>query len=378
MIGDKRMNIVFACGGTGGHINPAVAVAGYIKQKHPDVKISFIGNKNGMESTLVPKAGYDFYPIHVAGFQRQITPKNVARNVGAAVKAVTSGFEASSILKKLSPDIVIGMGGYVSGPVLRKAHKMGIKTATHEQNAFPGVTTKLLVKYVDLVMLAMPEAEKHLPKREYVVTGNPVRTSVLSADREYARKKLGMDNRPMVLSFGGSLGARCINDAVSHLIKAHCDEGKYYHYHAGGKRDYSWLEQRLSEMSIDTSKYSHLRVSEYIDDMDLCMAAADLVISRAGAITLSEIQARGIASILIPSPYVAENHQFHNAMTLKKKDAAIIIEEKDLNGEKLIKAVEEVLSSTQRVKEMGANARNGALVDANERIYNAVMTLINK
>lgn len=372
------MNIVFACGGTGGHINPAIAVAGYIKQRHPDAKISFIGKKYGMEETLVPKAGYDFYPIHVAGFQRQITIKNIGRNIDAVVKAVTSGFEASKILKNLSPDIVIGMGGYVSGPVLRKAHKMGYKTATHEQNAFPGVTTKLLVKYVDLVMLAMPEAEKHLPKREYVVTGNPVRTSVLSANRETARQKLGMDNRPMVLSFGGSLGARCINDAVSHLIKAHCNEGKYYHYHSGGKRDYPWLKDKLCELNVNTEDYNHLRVSEYIDDMDLCMAAADLVISRAGAITLSEIEARGVASILIPSPYVAENHQFHNAMTLKNKDAAIIIEEKDLTGDKLVEAVNEVLASPERAKEMGLNARKGALVDANERIYCAIMALMNK
>ena len=372
------MNIVFACGGTGGHINPAIAVAGYIKQKHPDAKISFIGNKNGMEETLVPKAGYDFYSIHVSGFQRKINVKNIGRNISAVVKAVTSGFEASKILKELNPDIVIGMGGYVSGPVLRKAHQMGFKTATHEQNAFPGVTTKLLVKYVDLVMLAMPEAEKHLPKREYVVTGNPVRTQVLFANREEARAKLGMDNRPMVLSFGGSLGARCINDAVSHLIKSHCDEGRYYHYHGAGKSDYAWLKNRFSEFSVNTDKYNHLRISEYIDDMDLCMAAADLVISRAGAITLSEIQARGVASILIPSPYVAENHQFHNAMTLKNKDAAIIIEEKDLSGEKLVKAVNEVLASPKRAAQMGENARKGALVDANERIYTAVMALINK
>lgn len=372
------MKIVFACGGTGGHINPAIAVAGYIKEKHPDAKISFIGNKTGMEANLVPKAGYDFYPIHVAGFQRKISVKNIGRNASAAVKAVTSGFEASKVLKQLSPDIVIGMGGYVSGPVLRKAHKLGFKTATHEQNAFPGVTTKLLAKYVDLVMLAMPEARKHLPEREYVVTGNPVRRAVLSADRDTARKKLGMDERPMILSFGGSLGARCINQAVAEVIKNHCKEGKYYHYHAGGKRDYPWLENRLNELNVEVEKYPQLRISEYIDDMDLCMAAADLVISRAGAITLSEIEARGKASILIPSPYVAENHQFHNAMTLKKKGAAVLIEEKDLDGDRLTFAIEKIMCKPENVKKMGANAREGALVDANERIYDAIMKLINK
>ncbi len=371
------MKIVFACGGTGGHINPALAVAGYIKEKQPDCEISFIGNQNGMESRLVPAAGYDFYAIHVAGFQRKLSVKNIGRNVMAAGKAVTSTIEAGKILKQLSPDIVVGMGGYVSGPVLRKAHKMGMKTATHEQNAFPGMTTKMLVKDMDVVMLAMPAAMEHLPERHYVITGNPVRPSVLNMTKEHARAVLGVEpDAPFILSFGGSLGAECINRAVADVIQKHWNTGLYYHYHGTGKQAWPWMQELLREKGVDLSRAPKVRVTEYIHDMDLCMAAADVVISRAGAITLSEIEAQGKAAILIPSPYVAENHQYHNAMTLEKRGAALVIEEKDLTGALLSKKLSELLNDRNRLAEMGSAARNGAYVDANERIYKALLKLL--
>ncbi len=371
------MKIVFACGGTGGHINPALAVAGTIKQKHPDAKISFIGNEKGMESRLVPAAGYDFYPIHVAGFQRKLTVKNVGRNISAATKAVTSGFEAAKILKKLKPDLVVGMGGYVSGPVLRKAHKMGIKTATHEQNAFPGVTTKMLVKYMDTVMLAMPDAVKHLPERHYVITGNPVRPSVLAMTKAEARKQLGIPmDVPFILSFGGSLGAKCVNEAVAKVMAWHWNKGIVYHYHATGKSDSNWMPDYVRLQGVDLARAPMIRMTEYIHDMDLCMAAADLVISRAGAITLSEIQGQGKASILIPSPYVAENHQYHNAMTLVKRGAAVVIEEKNMQDNTLTDKVKELLSDKKKLEQMGKAAKESAYLDANERIYKALMKLL--
>ncbi len=371
------MKIVFACGGTGGHINPAIAVAGTIKQHHPDAEIAFIGNEKGMESRLVPAAGYDFYPIHVAGFQRKLTLKNVGRNISAVKKAVTSSFEAAKILKKLQPDLVVGMGGYVSGPVLRKAHQMGFKTATHEQNAFPGVTTKMLVNKMDLVMLAMPAAVKHLPERHYVITGNPVRPAMLGITKEEAREKLGIrKDVPFILSFGGSLGAQCINKAVANVMAWHWNKGMIYHYHATGKSDSSWMPDYVREQGVDLSRAPMIRMSEYIHDMDLCMAAADLVISRAGAITLSEIEAQGKAAILIPSPYVAENHQYHNAMTLVNRGAAAVIEEKDMDENTLTQKVKELLNDKETLKKMGNAAREGAYLDANERIYRALMKLL--
>ena len=371
------MKVVFACGGTGGHINPAIAVAGTIKKYHPDAIISFIGNETGMESRLVPAAGYDFYPIHVAGFQRKLTLKNVAKNISAVKKAVTAGFETAKILKKLQPDLVVGMGGYVSGPVLRKAHQMGFKTATHEQNAFPGVTTKMLVKNMDLVMLAMPDAMKHLPERHYVITGNPVRPAILAVTKEQAREKLGIEKDvPFILSFGGSLGAKCVNQAVAKVMAWHWNKGVVYHYHATGKSDSSWMPDYVLQQGVDLSRSPMIRMSEYIHDMDLCMAAADLVISRAGAITLSEIQAQGKASILIPSPYVAENHQYHNAMTLVKRGAAAVIEEKDMQENTLTDKVKELLNDKTKLESMGKAAKDSAYLDANERIYHALMKLL--
>lgn len=371
------MNVLFACGGTGGHINPALAVAGTIRERQPDAQIAFIGNETGMESRLIPEAGYPFYPIHVAGFQRRITPKNIVRNISAARKAVTSGFEAAKILQEFQPDMVVGMGGYVSGPVLRKAHQMGFKTATHEQNAFPGMTTKMVVKFADVVMLAMPAAMEHLPERHYIITGNPVRPSILNITREQARERLGIDElHPFILSFGGSLGADCVNKAVAEVMKEHWNTGLYYHYHATGKDAWQWMPQLLRDKGVDIMRAPMIRMTEYIHDMDLCMAAADLVISRAGAITLSEIEVQGKASILIPSPYVAENHQYHNAMTLAKRGAAVVLEEKNLTGELLAQTVDDLLQNPEKLAAMGAAAKEGAYLDANERIYRALMKLL--
>ncbi len=370
------MHILFAGGGTAGHINPALAIAGYVKEKHPDAKISYIGTAAKLEATLVPQAGYDFYTIDVAGFSRNLSLKGIGRNIVAVKKAITSSIKAKKLLKELKPDIVVGTGGYVSGPVLREAEKLGIKTAIHEQNAFPGVTTKMLVPNADIVMLAMPEAKKHLKlNKEPIVTGNPVRSEFISVNRKKARGRLNIGDKPMILSFGGSLGARPLNEAVIELIKHHAPSEKYVHFHSTGKLGYESTIESLKKGGVDVDS-PNLRITEYINDMADCMAAADLIIGRAGAITLTEIQAVGRASILIPSPYVAENHQFHNAMTLKEKSAAEVIEEKDLTPEKLINEVEKILSSSELSEIMGKNAAENAITDANERIYNCIMKLM--
>lgn len=368
------MHILFAGGGTAGHINPAIAIAGYIKEIKPDTKISYIGTAKNLEARLVPSKGYDFYTIDVAGFQRKLTPQNIVKNISAVKKAITASAKSHKLLKELKPDIVIGTGGYVSGPVLREAAKLGIKTAIHEQNAFPGITTKALSNVVDRVMLAMPEAEKHLKLRQkpfYV--GNPVRSELIQISREEAREILGLDTRPLILSFGGSLGARPINEAVVGLIKNHNNTGKYYHIHATGKAGYDFVLQKLNNENIQLA--DEIKVKEYIDDMNVCMAAADLVICRSGAITLSELCVCGKASILIPSPYVAENHQFHNAMTLKNKGAAVIIEEKELTDELLVKTVDNLLSDQDTLKKMEQSAKECGVADSNERIYKIIMDL---
>lgn len=368
------MHILFAGGGTAGHINPALAVAGYIKELHPDAKISYIGTPDKLEARLVPQKGYDFYPISVSGFQRKITPKNVVKNISAVKKAVSASLKSKKLLKELKPDLVVGTGGYVSGPVLKQAQKLGFKTAIHEQNAFPGVTTKMLASNADVVMLAMGEAEKYLKlTKKPIITGNPIRSELFNITKQEARKKLGIGDKPLILSFGGSLGARRINETVTELLKESNRKGEFYHIHATGSSGYETMKNALA----DTKLSDMITVKEYITDMDVCLNAADLVICRAGAITLGELCACKKPAILIPSPYVAENHQFHNAMTLKKAGAAEIIEEKDLTAEILIDTVNKLVNNKENLEQMSKSAEKIAILDSNKRIYDCLMKLYN-
>ncbi len=370
------MHIVFAGGGTAGHINPAIAVAGYIKQVCPDCKISFVGTKRGMESRLVPMSGYDFYTIDVAGFQRKITVKNIFRNISAAYKAVASSFASKKLLRQLNPDVVVGTGGYVCGPVLREAAKLGIKTAVHEANAYPGMTIKMLAPLVDIVMVAMEDALKNLnSKNPPVITGNPIRQSLTTVSKAEARQKLGIPaDEKVLLSFGGSLGARAINNAVLKVVEWNLQNRGFTHFHGTGKSGYADFMQKASEIGY-TQDNGKVNILEYIDNMDVMMAAADVVISRAGAMSVCELQLCGKASILIPSPYVAENHQSHNAMSLKRVNAAELIEEKDLNGEKLLETVRELLGNEARLNEMSRSAKETAIADADRKIAEIVLNL---
>lgn len=370
------MHIVFAGGGTAGHINPAIAVAGYLKQVDPECKISFIGTKRGMESRLVPLAGYDFYTIDVAGFQRRITLKNIAKNISAAYKAVTSSFASKKLLKQLNPDVVVGTGGYVCGPVLRTAAKMGIKTAVHEANAYPGITIKMLAPLVDCVMIAMEDAVKNVnAKNPPVITGNPIRQSLTAVSKTEARKTLGIPMEAKVLlSFGGSLGAKAINNAVFDVIKWNLENKDFLHFHGTGKSGYSNFLERVKEIGY-TEDNGTVKILEYIDNMDVMLAAADVVISRAGAMSVNELQVCGKPAILIPSPYVAENHQFHNAMSLKKVNAAELIEEKDLSGELLLKTVHNMFADPDKLKNMSESAKATAIPDADRKIAEIVINL---
>ena len=374
------MRVLFVCGGTGGHINPALAVAGYLKKQQPNAQILFAGSPLGMEAGLVPKAGFDFAPIKVKGFQRQLSWRNLKNNMMAVVYLTTSGYRSRQILREFRPDVVMGTGGYVSGPLVRQAAKMGIPTLTHEQNAFPGVTTKLLSKYVDRVMLAVPEAKKYLnPNARFVVTGNPVREAFFTADRNAVRKKMGLEEKICVLSFGGSLGARRVNEAMAELIAHNQNNPNIFHIHATGAYGTELFPQLLKEKGITNSKTNpNLDIREYIYDMPECFAAADLVIGRSGASTLSELEAAGKASILIPSPNVAENHQYHNAMTLVRKDAAVVIEEKDLTGKRLCDAFDRLFADPERLRRLGENAASLAIKDANDRIYRQIIELASK
>ena len=365
------MKVLLAGGGTVGHINPALAIAGYIKKKRPETEFLFIGNRDGMEQRLVPQAGFEIKSITISGFKRSFSPKSMVENVKTVTRTFTSSHEAKKIISEFKPDICIGTGGYVSGPVIRTASKMGIPCIIHEQNAYPGVTNKMLAKSVNKVMLAVPDAKKYFEKADFVVTGNPVRGDILTADKEESRAELKLDERPMILSFGGSLGARKINEAVADIVARSGKDGRYQHIHAYGKYG-DWFPDLVKEKGTDISQCDNLDIRPYIDNMPTCMAAADLVICRAGAITLSEIQAMGKPAILIPSPNVAENHQYHNAMALVNAGAAEIIEESELSGETLMKTVDKMLLDPEKLNTISENSRKMAITDANERIYSVV------
>jgi len=372
------LRLIFAGGGTAGHINPALAIAGYVKEKQPDAEILYIGNKGGMEERLVPQAGFEFKSVSVQGFRRKISFKSLKENIVTVRKAVKSTNDAKKIIKEFKPDICIGTGGYVSGPVLRAAAKLGIPILIHEQNAYPGITNKMLAKKAARVMLAMPAArDKFKGDYNFADTGNPIRGAILKEEKSSARKKLGLDERPVILSFGGSLGADNINKALADVIARSAKDGKYQHIHAYGQYG-KWFPDLLKEKGADLDKAKNLDIREYINDMPVCLAAADVVVARAGAMTLSEIQVKGKPSILIPSPNVAENHQYHNAMALVNKKAAIMIEEKDLTPEKLTEAIDSLAASPKRLAEYSENAKKMGIANASERIYDIIMEVVSE
>ncbi len=372
------MRVLLAGGGTAGHINPALAIAKTIKEKEPEAEILFVGNKNGLEQRLVKNAGFDIRSVSISGFKRSLSPSALIHNAKTAFRAVAASSASSKIIKEFKPDICIGTGGYVSGPVMRAAQKLKIPVIIHEQNAFPGVTTKMLSKKAEYVMLAVDAARKHFDTNpNFVLTGNPIRPEILRVDKEKAKEEFKKDGKPLVLSFGGSLGARKINEGVADLIARSGKDGRYSHIHAYGQYG-KWFPDLLREKGTDPDKCDNLDIREYIDNMAQVMAAADVVICRCGAITLSEVQALGKPSVLIPSPNVAENHQYHNAMALVENNAAIVIEEKDLTETSVTEAVDKLLSDETLLAKFAENAKKMAITDSNERIWAVIKKVLNK
>ena len=374
------MKLLFATGGTGGHINPALAVAGRIREQYGDeVEILFVGTPTHMETRLVPEAGFNFTAIDVRGFYRGLSWNNIKRDSAALVKMFTSSVEAKKLIKEFQPDAAIGFGGYVSGPVIRAAAKLGVPTAIHEQNAYPGITNKALAKMVDVVMLTSEDAKERIEcKNPPQITGLPVRGEMVSADRAVCREKLGIpEDKLLVLSMGGSLGADAINHAMCELIAREKDNEKLYFLHAYGQYG-QYVPEELKNLGVDAEEYDNIELREYINDMEVCMPAADIVICRSGASSLYEIRALGKASILVPSPNVAENHQYFNAMELVNRDAALIIEQKDLTGDSLYEATESLVNDPEHLHTIEENARSMAILDATDRIAGTLMELARK
>ncbi len=372
------MKVLIAAGGTGGHVNPALAVAGEIKKQYPDAQIVFVGTADRIEAKIVPAAGYELKTIEISGFRRGFSGADIKANIKTVQRLLKCSGAVKKIIKDFNPDVAVGFGGYVSGPVIRMAAKMGVPTAIHEQNAYPGVTNKALAEKVDAVMLTAQEAQKHMKiKGEPILTGLPIRGELLEANSEVSRKELGFDSKPIVLCMGGSLGSKAINKAMCDVLIEHMHDDNYNYIVSTGQNGV-WVPDKLRDAGIDLDKKKNIQIRSYIDDMARCLSAADVVICRAGASSLSEIQAMDKPSILIPSPNVTENHQYHNAMALVNKNAAVIIEEKDLSGENLSKKLTNLLKDKNRLEEIGNNARKMAVIDSSKRIADIVVGLIKK
>ena len=370
------MRVIMTGGGTGGHVNPAIAIANTIKRNEPDSEILFVGTEHGIENKLCKAEGYPIEHVNIMGFRRSLSP----RNIKAAYLAFVSPMRAKKIVKEFKPDIVIGTGGYVCWPVLVAAAKLGVPTAVHESNAFPGVAVKKLQPYVDSIMLNFKESEKYLTAKDKIIhVGNPLRTSFGTLRYDEARKKLGIDGKYkyFILSYGGSLGAEKVNDAVLELMR---DYGKKHpevlHVHASGAIEKDAALEKFNEYGL--SECENLELLEYIYDMPLRMAAADIVISRAGAMTVSELAMMKKPSIMIPSPNVAENHQYKNAKVIEDAGGCILIEEKNLAGGALEKAVSELLSDDKKRADMGEALSHFVKSDANKLIYEEIKRLVKE
>lgn len=373
------MKVLFAAGGTAGHINPALAIADKIRAVFPHTEILFIGTPNGMESRLVKKAGYDFRGVEMSGFRREISPKGLVLNVKAAYcYFVSAKLEVRKIIREWKPDLCIGTGGYVTGTVLGQAAAMGVKTVTHESNSYPGMATKMLSDKADKVLLATEDAKKYLKHTERcIVTGNPLRTNIPIEERSAARERLGLPNVFTVLSFGGSLGANKITEAVSELIAWEQKTGEINHIHAFGGKNRDIFMDALKAANVKEDK-RHLVFKEYIDNMYTCMCAADLIISRAGAMTITELTEIGRPSILIPYPAATENHQYYNAMTLVNRNAAVLVEDKNLTKARLVDEVSKLYVDRGRLELMEENAGKMRKANAADKILSELINLVGE
>ena len=368
------MKVIIAAGGTAGHINPGLAIAEKIKMEQPDADIMFVGRKQGMEYKLVTQAGYKFSHMEVTGFQRSFSPENIKRNLVTLKNLLTANSAADKILNSFKPDLVMGTGGYVSGPIVLRAAKRGIKTALHEQNAFAGVTNKLLSKNVDKVFVATEKASQYMAFPEKcIVCGNPVREEIKTVDTAKAKEELGVVGKTVVLSFGGSLGAAAVNKAMQNLALHNKNREDMVHFHVVGRYDEGKFAAFLKENNIDDE--NKIKVFEYLYDIAKYMAAADIIICRCGALTIAELSCMGKASILIPSPNVAENHQFHNGKVLSDMGAAILIEEKNLDEKSITESFEKLYQNPELIREMGAKATQAYNPDCVDIIYTKLMEM---
>lgn len=370
------MKIVIAAAGTGGHINPGIAIANKIKEKEPNSEFIFIGTNRGLENDLVPRAGYELKTIDAHGIERKLTVKNV-KNLYATYKSIG---EAKKILGEFRPDVVIGTGGYICVPVVIAAKKLNIPVVLHESNAFPGIAVKLFRKKADKILVGFEDAKNRLENaNNVVVTGNPIKIKKLDlgeAEKTKIKNELGIKtSKPIVLVFGGSQGAQSINRSFMEII-VNKKNKNYQIVWAAGPGQFDEIKNKLQEVNVDINHIENVKIVPYIYNMEEVMNMCDLVVCRSGAMTITEVSVVGKPAIFIPFPYATENHQEYNARVLEKVGAAKIILDKDLNSESLESTIDAMVSDKNELIQMGKNASKVAMNNVEENIYKEIKKVL--
>ena len=370
------MRVIIAAAGTGGHINPGLAIANKIKEEEKDSKIIFIGTTRGLENDLVPRAGYELKTIDAYGLSLKPTVTNIKK----MFKTIKGYGEAKKIIQEFKPDIVIGTGGYICGATISAAHDLGIPTLLHESNAFPGKAVRMLAKKTDTILVSFKDAESRIKNAKNIVfTGTPVKIKKKNYNEqeelEIIKKENLIETKPIVLIFGGSQGAQKINDAIIEILQKKLNKD-YQIMWATGPKQYDIIKEKLSDNNININNIKNAKIVPYIYNMEEVMNVANLIVARSGAMTITEISNLGKPSILIPLPNVSNNHQLHNAEVLQNVGAAKIILNDELNGTILNSQIEEIVLNKEKKKKMGQNALKVSTNDAEDKIYNEIKKLV--
>ncbi len=370
------MRVIIAAAGTGGHINPGIAIANKIKKEQPNSEIIFIGTTRGLENDLVPRAGYELKTIEAYGLSKKISISNIKK----MLKTFEGFFQAKAIIKDFKPDIVIGTGGYICGATILAAHKQKIPTMLHESNAFPGKAVKMLSNKVDRILVGFNDARERLENKEKVVlTGTPTKIKKINFNDSEKREKLkemGLnDEKSIILVFGGSQGAQAINESILGIIKNKLNEN-YQIIWAVGPKQYDVIKEELEEMNVNINNIKGVKIFPYIYNMEEIMNLSDVVVCRSGAITITEISKLGKPAIFIPLPNVSENHQEYNARVLEKENAAKIILNKDLKAEVLNENINNIIKDKNKLETMGKNAQKIVIDNVEEKIYDEIKKIV--
>ena len=373
------MNVIFTCGGTGGHINPAIAVADCWREKYPDSNILFIGATGHMEEQLVPQAGYAIETFPVSGMCRKLSPAGLKKNLRAAANVAGAVSRCRKLIRAFQPDVIVGTGGYASFPALLAGRLSGVPVCVHEANAVPGLTTKMAAAWADKVLVCFPESVRYYKDASRVeVVGMPVRREFIYTEKNWARRELKLDSRPVVVSAFGSQGAKVMNETMAELFKLEKNAGfPYQHIHAVGSFGWEWMPELVKQKGIDLQRDQSIMMQEYLYNMPTVMAAADVIISRAGASTCNEIAASGTPCVLIPSPNVTDNHQEKNARALEKPGGAVVVLEKECSAQRIFEEIQKIVENPQVSEKMQKALHAMVVPDSAERVC-AVMEAIMK